>query len=93
MAKLLEEEDKRSKEEYQTLRRTSKNHPRHWSLNDLNNHRKHDSEIRVAKLRKWNSLSNDELTNQNTHKHSLSNTRVPDLRTVHGGKLGQDTNL
>lgn len=35
MAKLLQEEEDKNRDEQQALRRTSKNHLRHWSLNDL----------------------------------------------------------
>ncbi|XP_059097433.1 cadherin-86C-like isoform X1 [Tigriopus californicus] len=81
MAKMLKEEDNRQSQEDPHHLKPSHRY-RHWSLNELN--QRHDSETRAAKMRKWNSLSNDELIN---YKHSLSNTRVPHLRAGHDGQI------
>lgn len=81
MAKMLKEEDNRQSQEDPHHLKPSHRY-RHWSLNELN--QRHDSEIRAAKMRKWNSLSNDELINS---KHSLNNnTRAPHFRAGQDGE-------
>eukprot|EP00095_Tigriopus_kingsejongensis_P012458 maker-scaffold696_size110080-snap-gene-0.13 protein:Tk12458 transcript:maker-scaffold696_size110080-snap-gene-0.13-mRNA-1 annotation:"cad86_drome ame: full" len=80
MAKMLQEEENRQIQEDPHHLKPSHRY-RHWSLNELN--RRHDSEVRDAKMRKWNSLSNDELLNhREDFKYSLSNTRVPNLKAT-----------